>query len=128
MKWSWCWAAGCIGLAMAALACGGDGDQPESPDAGDTCPPSLSYALTARPFVERYCLTCHSPGSPDRHGAPAAANFDSLAGIRARGEVMHTFVQEGRMPPPEFPELPQPSAQERDTYVAWLECSGSAAR
>lgn len=122
-RWGW---AGCIGVATLTLACGGGGSGRANPDDGGDCPPMLSYALTARPFLEKYCLTCHAPAARDRRGAPGDANFDVLAGIRAHGDVMHTFVQEGFMPPPEFPELPVPSAQERDDYVAWLECSGVA--
>ncbi|MET0342968.1 MAG: hypothetical protein ABW252_18320 [Polyangiales bacterium] len=125
MKRAWMSAASCGGLAIIAMGCGGSGSQ-DSDDDHHECPPSLSYAQTAKPFVDKYCITCHGAASTDRRAAPRDANFDDLAGLRAHGTMVHTYVQEGRMPPPEQEGLPRPSAQERDTFVEWTVCSGIA--
>jgi uncharacterized membrane protein len=107
-------------------ACGGGGGASSS--GSDDCPSEVTYATTAKPFVQKYCISCHSKSvsGTARDGAPVGINFDDEKGLRAHGTHVHEYTDNGRMPPTDDLSLPQPSAFERDAFVEWTVCSGVA--
>src|SRR5262249_25585212 len=77
------------------------------------------FTSQVRPFLDRYCLSCHGPTKPeamldlsrDVTASAAAANLRHWELVRER-----LIAQE--MPPDDAPR--QPSAEERATVVAWI--------
>jgi uncharacterized membrane protein len=65
-------------LLLLAAAC--------SAPPADTADPCASVAVSwehgGAAFFAGYCRTCHAAGTPDRHGAPAGVDFDTLADVR----------------------------------------------
>jgi len=109
-------------LASAALlalpACGGDDKQ-----ASEQCPDDLTYLTTAKPFVEKYCSSCHSKDATDRSGAPPDVNFHDQSDLFDHGTHLYEYVLEKAMPPP---NNPQPTATERTAFTNWVKCSGAS--
>jgi uncharacterized membrane protein len=108
------WLLLCVSV-LSLAACGSD-----KKEAGE-CPAELSYLTTAKPFVSKYCVSCHSVGSTDRGGAPADVNFGEEANLFTHGTHIHEYVNDKVMPPA---GEPQPTAAERNAFIAWTECSG----
>lgn len=129
------------GVAIAAVlglaaSCGGDDDgHDHDHDAevgeptGSVCPDggtSLTYEEFGRPFVESFCLGCHSAGveGRDREGAPSDHNFDTRFECLALAEHMDQKAGSGpeatndEMPPRD----PRPSTAERQMLSEWLAC------
>jgi hypothetical protein len=71
------------------------------------------------PLLEKYCVDCHTKGSPeagiilDRYDDQVAAVKDGKTWIRVRDAL------EGRIMPPA--DEAQPTSEERDAIVAWIE-------
>jgi uncharacterized membrane protein len=104
-------------LALLALgACGGD-----EKDTAASCPDELTYLTTAKPFVEKYCISCHSEDSKNRVGAPPDVNFDEESGLFDHGTHVYEYVLDKTMPLSGFP---QPTATERKAFTDWAKCSG----
>lgn len=120
-------------ILIALLAgCGsdddGDGAAIGAPT-GATCPDggtSLTWKGFAEPFVESYCLRCHSDdvSGTARQGAPRDHNFDTHFECRAFAAHMDQWAGAGpdaintAMPPSE----PRPSEEERRMLSEWLAC------
>jgi hypothetical protein len=108
------WATGCPPASAQ--------DSPPRPaaEAGD------AFGSRVLPFVERYCIDCHSQdysegrivldGFPDR----AAAVQDGSTWLRVLKAL------EGRVMPPA--DMPQPEAEELEGVIAWIEDDYLAAR
>jgi hypothetical protein len=109
----------------------GAGDSHEAPAGAPTqadCPSgsTLTYETFGRPFVESYCLRCHSTTKTgdDRKGAPAAHDYDLLEVIRHESEHIDQMAGAGPaasnalMPP----SAPRPSEAERQKLAEWLAC------
>jgi uncharacterized membrane protein len=112
---------------VAAIGACGDDDKDEGSDEApvNTCEAAVSYESVGKPFVDKYCISCHSKSSSDRVGAPDDVNFDTLAGITEHGSHVAEEVAEEMMPPKTAKT--QPSAAERADFTDWLDCSGIAA-
>ena len=118
-------------LAMAAMCALAFAVACEEEDKGDKgasngdCPDGVTYDDVGKPFVEEYCLSCHSEDVDDglRAGVEEVT-FDDLAGIRAHGGHVHERVMDGTMPPKNATKKPDAAA--RAKFVEWLECSGLA--
>jgi len=114
--------------ALAALACAcGDSYEPPTPT-GATCPEdsTLTYENFGRPFMESYCVRCHSSElhGADRNGAPLYHDFDSLFGILAVANHVDWYTAAGPeavntlMPP----DGDTPTIDERYQLGEWLAC------
>ena len=88
-------------------------------------PPSAAqldsrYSTQVRPFIEKYCITCHGASQPesgldltrDSTVAAIAKNARQWDHVRER-------LQAEEMPPEDAPRLPE--AQERAAVIAWLQ-------
>ncbi|MBI1353479.1 MAG: DUF1592 domain-containing protein [Acidobacteria bacterium] len=79
---------------------------------------AADYGDEIRPLVERYCLSCHNAqlvtGGVDL--SPYASKQDVLAGRRTWERVLRV-LRENEMPPAD----PQPSPQERQALVDWVD-------
>lgn len=75
-----------------------------------------SWRSVGQPFVLTYCTGCHAEGVPDRHGAPAGVDLDSLANVRDHATRLRARVGAG-MPPGGGPAV-----AEIDRLNAWLDC------
>jgi cytochrome c5 len=111
-------------LMLSALlvygACGDDdGDAAEEETPGE-CPDELSYAATAEPFLETYCLQCHSPTNAAKLGDGNV--IDSETRIREHGKGLYDLVLSGEMP-----KVGTVPAAEKQDFLDWMECSGAAA-
>lgn len=104
---------------------------PETPPPGQTgtvCPPNSTLTLEGfgRPFMEKYCLRCHSVGlsGADRRGAPNNHDFDKVTDIRTLATHIDDETGAGptgtntQMPPDE----PRPTLEERKRLSEWLAC------
>ena len=75
---------------------------------------------TVRPFIETYCLRCHSGAEPS--GGFDIGVYKSLGDVTRdhdRWSQIHERVREKAMPPED--ETPQPTDAERQRIVAWIE-------
>ena len=105
-----------------------DHDEEVGPPTGATCPEgsTLTYENFGKPFMESYCLRCHSESviGADRQGAPSDHNFDDIISIR--GLAMHIDQKAGSGPDATnelMPENdPKPTMDERVQLSEWLAC------
>jgi hypothetical protein len=95
---------GVLGLSPAAAQVSGERD---------------AFQRQVRPLLERYCVDCHSKEAPkagivlDRYDDQTAAFNDGKTWLRVRDAL------EGRIMPPA--DEPQPSLEERDGVINWVE-------
>lgn len=97
---------------------------------GSTCPPSdpPTYEGFARPFMETYCLDCHSTHSTNRHDAPGDQNFDTEADLARHAAAIDSEAAAGPdATNTSMPELSQnvrskPSVEERQLLGQYLAC------
>jgi uncharacterized membrane protein len=62
--------------------------------------PVVTWTDFGAGFVSAYCDACHAPDTPDRHGAPPDAVFDTFPTFRADADRVRARVLEaGDMPP-----------------------------
>ncbi len=96
--------------------------QAACPQAGTT----LTYTNFAKPFMEKYCTSCHDSDlmGAARQGAPTFHDFDTLSGIKSVSEHIDqttaagpASVNEG-MPQ----EGPIPTEAERFQLGEWIAC------
>jgi len=118
---------GAPALLLLMLAC-----VAEPTPSGATCPPdsAWTYENFGQPFMEQYCVRCHSSelhGSA-RQGAPLYHDFDSLEGIIVVSNHVDEYTAAGpdsvneRMPPNGEP----PSLEEREKLGEWIACEREA--
>ncbi|MFN7134070.1 MAG: hypothetical protein ACK4N5_18475 [Myxococcales bacterium] len=86
------------------------------------CPPegtALSWQNFGEPYFRQYCHACHSGAveGPARQGAPAHANFDTLADVRR--QLTEIELRRHDMPPP---GSPRPTEEESRRLAEWLAC------
>jgi hypothetical protein len=107
---------------------GGADEGDVGPLTGTTCPDNntLTYESFGKMFMQKYCLSCHSPQltCAQRMGAPADHNFDVELGII--GNVRHIDedtcagpkATNMRMPP----TGPKPTLAERKQLAQFIAC------
>jgi hypothetical protein len=126
------------GAALLALfGCGGGGDggggggggDGDGEPTGNTCPPggtSLTAQNFGQPFFQSYCARCHSStlSGPQRNGAPAGLDWDSLEAVRTHAEEINeeAGVTGGNVNTSMPPSDPRPSAEDRRKLAEWLSC------
>ncbi|HLL23748.1 MAG TPA: c-type cytochrome [Kofleriaceae bacterium] len=81
-----------LALALSVAACGG-GDTAT----GATCPTAdpPTYASFGQAFFGKYCTSCHSAQSTNRHDAPGNHNYDSEADIRRHADAIDEVAAAG---------------------------------
>jgi hypothetical protein len=122
-----------LALAVAALlACGGDDDDHDpivGEPTGTVCPEggtSLTYEAFGRPFLEEFCLRCHSADveGDARQGAPADHNFDTQ--FECQNLAHHMDEKAGAGPDATNqsmpPDDPRPDVEARRMLSEWLAC------
>jgi hypothetical protein len=101
------------GLAALTVLLAVTSASAEEPGKGD------AFRKQVRPLLERFCVDCHSQDYSeagivlDRYEDQAAAIKDGRTWLRVRDAL------EGRIMPPA--DQPQPSLEERDGIVGWIE-------
>ena len=103
-------------------------DEEPGPSTGSTCPENqtLTYENFGSEFFANYCTRCHSSelSGAERHGAPAAYNWDELETVREHAALIDKMAAAGPdatntvMPPLD----PRPTIDEREDLGEWLEC------
>ncbi|MBN2292782.1 MAG: DUF1592 domain-containing protein [Pirellulales bacterium] len=82
-----------------------------------------TFEQSVRPLLKKFCYNCHS-GEDDESEAELSVdgswNHESVRRDRKRWERVLEALEQGKMPP-KF--VRQPSKQERDAAVAWLEAT-----
>lgn len=123
-----------LGGALLASQMGhGDGccageDEIFGPPTLATCPQgsTLTYQNFAKPFMEKYCTSCHHSDlvGEARHGAPSFHDFDTLFGIKAVSEHIDQTTAAGpaaiNQGMPE--EGVKPTEAERFQLGEWIAC------
>lgn len=107
-------------LLTLGVASAGCGDKQNPAPGGAVCaaPSAVTYDRNAREVLARNCLGCHSSAAANRHGAPAAVNFDTYAAAAASAERANTLVQAGSMPPASTGRVV--SGEDRCVLSAWV--------
>jgi len=109
---------------IALAACGGG-----SPT-GATCPPTdpPTYATFGQAFFGKYCTSCHSATSTNRHDAPGSQNYDSEADIRKHAGAIDEEAASGpdatntSMPEIGGTVTSKPTQLEREQLGQYLAC------
>lgn len=86
--------------------------------------PLLGWANFGEGFLLDNCSACHAQTSPERHGAPDAAHFDTVADVRTwQAQIAaRAAAPEGGMPP-----AGGVSDTDRALLGAWLRCDPALA-
>jgi uncharacterized membrane protein len=96
---------------------------------GATCPAgsTLTYENFGKPFMEKYCTSCHSStlrGEEARQCAPEGHDFDTEMGILGVASHIDWLAASG--PTATNTEMPpsgaKPTAEERTNLGIWLAC------
>lgn len=110
-------------VSLFAAACGGSPTGAECPT---TDPPT--YDSFGKPFVDEYCIACHSHDSANRHGAPGDQNYDSEDEILAHASDIDEQAASGpaatntSMPDLSGPVHMAPTMAERVQLGQFLAC------
>ena len=119
-----------IGGGMLAMRSGGEPKPAEveaAPvaEAAPAEPPPSEFVAMVRPYFQTHCIDCHSSDSPegdlDLESDLLADDGESrIVGDRTKWEHVYEMIRVGAMPPADMPE---PSTDEQDAIVAWLDRS-----
>lgn len=103
------------------------------PPSGATCPDgsTLTYESFAKPFMEKYCTSCHSSTlvGDARQGATDYHDFDSENGILAVADHVDWKAASGPDATNELMPVgsgPKPTVVERAQLGEWLACALAA--
>jgi uncharacterized membrane protein len=123
------WALGL--LALAAVGCGEDDKKDgDAAPGGDDCASTLSYEKTAAPFIQKYCVSCHGAGltGAARMAAPVGHDYGTLALLEEKGHITAERVSAtgAASMPPDRTGIDQPTDQEREDFLEWMDCSGTS--
>ncbi|MGH7173963.1 MAG: DUF1587 domain-containing protein, partial [Gemmataceae bacterium] len=108
---------------MAPLAVGSPGDSAadnnRTPQAAPADPLEQRFATRVRPFLKRYCFSCHGGKKPEaeldlRRDATVAA----VSNNARHWDLVLKRLQAKEMPPEDAPRQPKP--EERAAAIAWL--------
>ncbi len=77
------------------------------------------FATRVRPFLQRYCVSCHGPKKPKAQlDLSRDTTVTAVANNARRWEQVLERLQAGEMPPEDAPR--QPTADERAAVIAWI--------
>ncbi len=104
--------------AIVSITIASGDDAPSSGPAGTTPPDQVTFDGHIRPFVETYCLRCHST-EKQKAGLDLEvhATSDSVIRDRKTWEKVHRMLSEREMPPG---RRRQPSEEERFRVTSWI--------
>ncbi len=110
---------------VLVAACGGGGTP-----TGATCPPTdpPTYANFGMQFFGKYCTSCHSANSTNRHDAPGNQNYDTEADIKKHVDDIDTEAAAGpeatntSMPEIGGTVVSKPTQAERQQLGQYLAC------
>jgi mono/diheme cytochrome c family protein len=95
------------------------GKAPAGPAAGSSDPLEQRFVTTVRPFLQRYCFSCHGP---KKHKASLDLSRDATLTAVVKNtrkwELVLERLQAGEMPPEKAPRRPE--LAERAAVVAWI--------
>jgi len=118
-------AVGAATIAVAlVVACspssGGSGANEGCPALSTTCPTPATTWAEVEPVIIKYCFQCHGEGGIEE----SMYGYTTYAGEYKNRAEMLTQVYQCQMPPYDAspPTAAFPSAQDRQTIVAWLVC------
>ena len=118
-------AVGAASIAVAlVLACspssGGSGANEGCPALSTTCPTPATTWAEVEPVIIKYCFQCHGEGGIEQ----SMYDYTTYAGEYKNRSEMLTQVYQCQMPPYDAspPTEVFPTAQDRQTIVAWLVC------
>lgn len=79
---------------------------------------AVSWDNTVHPLLVQHCRACHGRLSPDRHGAPAHAVYDTESEVRGDAPNLYArvCVESGAPMPPDAPIPPDDLA----ALCGWL--------
>jgi mono/diheme cytochrome c family protein len=104
-----------VGLAAAVV---GAWTAPQPPAAAAD-PLDADFTTTVRPFLDRYCVSCHGPKRKEAElDLSRAANSAAVAADFRHWELVAERLKADEMPPDGAPR--QPKADERTAVLAWL--------
>jgi hypothetical protein len=113
----------CLVLALSACS------DPDPTPTETVCPTggtTLTYESFGAPFMEAYCVRCHSSEltGADRHGAPLYHDFDTFGGIIAVANHIDWWAGAGPAAENTLMPLdsPAPTLDERYQLSEWLAC------
>jgi hypothetical protein len=128
-------------LLFASLLAAACSDSVFGPPTETVCAPdsTLTYESFGKPFMEKYCTSCHAEDlrGVQRNGAPSFHDFDTLFGVRAVSDHIDETAGAGPaatntgMPPEECPstpggplnrDCPKPTLAERKQLAVWIAC------
>lgn len=108
-----------IGIALGLLgqsAFAGENPRPSAPRAEQV---EAEFRTTARPFLEAYCLGCHSGEKPKGDfDLGVFTSAGSVANDLPRWAMVREQLESDAMPPAKAKARPSPEA--RDALLAWL--------
>jgi mono/diheme cytochrome c family protein len=85
-------------------------------------PPPEAFDRTVKPFLAKYCTSCHN--SDKNAGGVALDVYTSTAHAKKDmkvWETVRTVMAEGTMPPKK--KMPQPAKEETATIVGWIDAA-----
>src|SRR5437870_10184194 len=100
IAWAWAWFAS---VPQAA------DNRPAAP----TAPTSASFDAVAKPFITKYCVTCHGPAKQSGNLALHKADVNSLQDDRPSWESVLERLKLNEMPPK---KKPQPATAEKAAF------------
>jgi mono/diheme cytochrome c family protein len=106
---------GAVVVTLGLLA--GSGGRPGSVGQSSAAPAD-EFAAAARPILAKHCLGCHSTKA--KKGSLDLERFATTDDVRKDLKVWQAVVEQveaGEMPPR---EKPQPTAEEKKKFVAWV--------
>lgn len=113
--------AGIFGLAMILASCSDkttEDDTGSPPGACDDAP-VVTWNNFGQGFLIENCQSCHASTSPNRHDAPEAVVFDTLADVKAQKDrIQARALGEDPTMPPEGGV----SDDDRALLQIWLDC------
>jgi len=120
MQRSMRWATSLL-LVVALTACGSEDEEEEDELPEVDCSGEVPTFGEVTAFSE-VCTNCHSTSrsGDDRHGAPAAINWDDYDSAKAHAMEAVEEVSEGEMPPESSGETL--TADEKEELYTWALC------
>jgi hypothetical protein len=110
-----------VGLVIACSPSkGGDAGSEGCPALSTTCPNPATTWAEVEPVIIKYCFQCHGEGGIEE----SMFDYTTYAGEYKNRSEMLTQVYQCQMPPYDAspPTEAFPTAQDRQTIVAWLVC------
>jgi hypothetical protein len=80
---------------------------------------AASFDQQAKPFVTKYCVSCHGGAKPAGDFSLVKADGNSIQDDRPSWEGVRDRITAGEMPPKK--KQPQPSMEEKKAFLAWLD-------